>query len=66
MGRRNELSLCAQVATDSLTAMERAMARDNINPNDRQLACARIGSPEGQDYLVRTRLLPAIDFCFRH
>ena len=34
--------------------MERAMARDNINPNDRQLACARIGSPEGQDYLVRT------------
>jgi len=41
-----------QVATDSLTAMERAMARDNIVVNDRQLACARINSQEGQDYLV--------------
>lgn len=47
----------AQVATDALTSMERAMARDNINPNDRQLACARIGSPEGQDYLVRNAAL---------
>ena len=27
------------------------MARDNINVNDRQLACARINSQEGQDYL---------------
>ena len=27
------------------------MKRDNINVNDRQLACARINSPEGQDYL---------------
>jgi hypothetical protein len=33
--------------------MERAMARDGIHPNDRQLACARINSQEGQDYLVR-------------
>ena len=40
-----------QVATDALTAMERAMARDNIDTNDRQLACARINSQEGQDYL---------------
>eukprot|EP00891_Asterochloris_glomerata_P004151 jgi/Astpho2/4151/e_gw1.00063.70.1_t len=40
-----------QVATDALTAMERAMARDNIQTNDRQLACARINSQEGQDYL---------------
>jgi tRNA-splicing ligase RtcB (3'-phosphate/5'-hydroxy nucleic acid ligase) len=31
--------------------METAMARDNIVPNDRQLACARIGSKEGQDYM---------------
>lgn len=31
--------------------MEKAMKRDNIVVNDRQLACARIGSPEGQDYL---------------
>ena len=40
-----------QVATDALTEMERAMARDGIHTNDRQLACARIHSPEGQNYL---------------
>lgn len=40
-----------QVATDSLVAMEKAMKRDNIDTNDRQLACARINSAEGQDYL---------------
>ncbi|RNA04936.1 tRNA-splicing ligase -like protein [Brachionus plicatilis] len=40
-----------QVATDSLVAMEKAMKRDNIRTNDRQLACARINSSEGQDYL---------------
>lgn len=33
-----------QVATDALTAMDRAMARDGIQTNDRQLACARINS----------------------
>ena len=31
--------------------MEKAMARDKIGTNDRQLACARIASQEGQDYL---------------
>lgn len=36
---------------DALVAMEKAMKRDNITVNDRQLACARIGSTEGQDYL---------------
>jgi len=41
-----------QVATDALTAMERAMARDGIQTNDRQLACARIASTEGQNYLA--------------
>ena len=41
-----------QVATDSLVSMEKAMARDGIHVNDRQLACARINSPEGQDYLT--------------
>jgi tRNA-splicing ligase RtcB len=40
-----------QVATDSLVLMEKAMKRDKIDTNDRQLACARINSPEGQDYL---------------
>ena len=41
-----------QVATDALIAMEKAMARDQIEVNDRQLACARINSKEGQNYLA--------------
>ena len=41
-----------QVATDALVEMERAMARDGIETNDKQLACARIQSQEGQDYLA--------------
>ena len=40
-----------QVATDALVNMEKAMKRDNIFTNDRQLACARIHSEEGQNYL---------------
>jgi tRNA-splicing ligase RtcB len=40
-----------QVATDALVEMERAMARDKVAINDRQLACAKISSPEGQNYL---------------
>jgi len=40
-----------QVATDALMVMEKAMSRDKIRVNDRQLACARIHSNEGQDYL---------------
>ena len=40
------------MATDALTTMERAMARDGIAVNDRQLACARNDSPEGKDYLA--------------
>ncbi|XP_075261769.1 RNA-splicing ligase RtcB homolog [Convolutriloba macropyga] len=40
-----------QVATDALVQMEKAMKRDNIEVNDKQLACARINSQEGQDYL---------------
>jgi hypothetical protein len=41
-----------QVATDALVEMERAMARDGIAVNDRQLACARAGSAEGKSYLA--------------
>lgn len=40
-----------QVATDALQEMERVMKRDRIHVNDRQLACARINSEEGQNYL---------------
>ena len=32
--------------------MEKAMERDGIEVNDRQLACARIHSVEGQNYLA--------------
>ena len=41
-----------QVATDALVAMEKAMKRDSILVNDRQLACAYVNSQEGQDYLA--------------
>lgn len=37
--------------SDALVQMEKAMKRDNIEVNDRQLACAHIKSQEGQDYL---------------
>lgn len=40
-----------QVATDALLEMDKAMKRDGIVLNDRQLACARINSQEGQNYL---------------
>eukprot|EP00056_Hartaetosiga_gracilis_P022872 m.33601 g.33601 ORF g.33601 m.33601 type:complete len:519 (+) comp9874_c0_seq2:51-1607(+) len=40
-----------QVATDALNTMSVAMERDGIEVNDRQLACARINSEEGQNYL---------------
>ncbi|KAL7672208.1 hypothetical protein ACOME3_007102 [Neoechinorhynchus agilis] len=39
-----------QVATDSLVVMEKVMKRDKIETNDRQLACARFYSEEGQNY----------------
>ena len=41
-----------QVATDALVEMDRSMQRDGIAVNDRQLACARISSPEGKRYLA--------------
>jgi tRNA-splicing ligase RtcB len=41
-----------QVATDALQTMEKAMSKDRIKLNDRQLSCARIHSTEGQNYLA--------------
>lgn len=49
--KRNLPGLTDGSVTDALVAMEKAMKRDKIIVNDRQLACARIASPEGQDYL---------------
>lgn len=40
-----------QVATDAINQMDKAMANYKISLNDRQLACAPISSPEGQEYL---------------
>ena len=40
-----------QVATDALVNMEKATGDDAVATNDRQLACARIGSKEGKNYL---------------
>lgn len=50
-GSPQHLPICCFIFEDALVAMERAMKRDNIVTNDRQLACARISSVEGQDYL---------------
>lgn len=41
-----------QVATDALMLMEKAMAKDKLQLNDKQLACARINSEEGQVCLL--------------
>ncbi len=41
-----------QVCTDHVHQMERAMSRYGIQVPDRQLACAPVGSPEGQAYLA--------------
>ena len=40
-----------QVCQDSLSEMQRAIQRYGIPLPDRQLACAPVGSPEGQRYL---------------
>jgi tRNA-splicing ligase RtcB len=39
-----------QIATDSIEACERVVKREKIELPDLQLACAPIGSKEGQDY----------------
>lgn len=41
-----------QVATDALVNMDAAAQKFPIATNDRQLACARISSAEGKDYLA--------------
>lgn len=46
-----------QVATDALVLMEAAMARDKIDINDRQLACAKISSQVRRACGVRFPLL---------
>ncbi len=43
-----------QVATDALTTMDKAMSRDGIKVNDRQLACTRINSKVDNSSLIPT------------
>lgn len=47
-----------QVATDALVLMEAAMARDEIDINDRQLACAKISSQVRRTNIERYDLFP--------
>lgn len=54
-----------QIATDSLIEMETAMARDNIQLNDRQLASARISSKEGKNYLAAMACAANYAWCNR-
>ena len=51
-----------QVATDALQSMEAAMSRDRLRVNDKQLACARIASKEGREYL--TAMAAAANYAF--
>ncbi|MCK4518893.1 MAG: RtcB family protein [Candidatus Omnitrophica bacterium] len=44
-----------QVCEDSLGKMRQAAAKYKITLSDRQLACAPVKSPEGQDYLASMR-----------
>ncbi len=44
-----------QVCTDFLRVMEKALGKYGITVPDRQLACAPIGSPEGERYLGAMR-----------
>ena len=41
----------SQTVHDALNQMDKTMAKYKIALNDRQLACAPISSPEGQEYL---------------
>ncbi len=44
-----------QVCTDYLEVMEKAVRKYGIDVPDRQLACAPVGSPEGERYLAAMR-----------
>jgi len=51
-----------QICDDYLAVMDRALARYHIRLPDRQLACAPLRSPEGQQYLAAMRC--GINFAF--
>lgn len=51
-----------QIAADAINAMKPAMHRDSIKLNDSMLACTRICSPEGQQYLAQ--MAAAANFAF--
>jgi len=51
-----------QIATDYIEEMMKAMQKYNIQVPDRQLACAPIGSKEGQDYIAA--MSAGVNFAF--
>eukprot|EP01006_Ploeotia_vitrea_P029247 TRINITY_DN61823_c0_g4_i1.p1 TRINITY_DN61823_c0_g4~~TRINITY_DN61823_c0_g4_i1.p1 ORF type:complete len:690 (-),score=128.10 TRINITY_DN61823_c0_g4_i1:56-2125(-) len=54
-----------QVCTDYLAKLDAAMAKSDVNLNDRQLACAPISSQAGQDYLAAMAGAANFAFCNR-
>jgi tRNA-splicing ligase RtcB len=54
-----------QTCTDYLDVMEEAAAKYRIELPDKQLACAPIKSPEGQDYLAAMTAAANFAFCNR-
>jgi tRNA-splicing ligase RtcB len=55
-----------QVCTDYVRRMDAAMSRHGIHVPDRQLACAPLGSPEGQAYLAAMAAAANFAFANRH
>ena len=54
-----------QVATDYVELMQSVMARDKIPVKDLQLACAKISSKEGQNYLKAMSAAANFAYCNR-
>ncbi|KAJ1465265.1 hypothetical protein T484DRAFT_1865548 [Baffinella frigidus] len=58
-GRNGSRGLGHQVCTDALEAVSRAMAAEKRVLVDQQLACVKVSSVEGQNYLAAMRAVPA-------
>lgn len=54
-----------QVCTDSVQTFQAAVHKYGIKLPDRELACAPLNSPEGQDYLAAMRAAANFAFCNR-
>lgn len=54
-----------QVCTDTVQSFQKAILKYNIRIPDRELVCAPIQSPEGQDYLAAMKAAANYAFCNR-